>query len=248
MKRGMPARWPSGLAALTTLLLALMPGAAAACAIDNVASLLADGVPAMLTTSAPHGTTSWAPFTIAQAIACGASVRLAEAPADLARTLPPAVRLAPVSLGLRRRGRASRARGGPPLRPRGDLPAYRLWLRRDDAPLVRLRRGAAARRPIRPGAARQPRVRRAARRHRPLRGHLARRRGDRRAGAGAARAARARGTVAGRSRRARPRLGVRAVTPREQQREGAQGCLYLTTLRPCTARVARLTALFSGRA
>ncbi len=95
MRRGVPARWPSGLAALTALLLALMPGAAAACAIDNVASLLADGVPAMLTTSAPHGTTSWAPFTIAQAIASGAPVRLAEAPADLARTLPPAVRLAP---------------------------------------------------------------------------------------------------------------------------------------------------------
>ena len=67
----------------------------AACAIDNVASLLADGVPAMLTTSAPHKATPWAPFTVAQAIASGASVRLTEEPADLARTLPPAVRADP---------------------------------------------------------------------------------------------------------------------------------------------------------
>jgi len=95
MRRGVPARWPSGLAALTALLLALTPGVVAACAIDNVASLLADGVPAMLTTSAPHGAAPWAPFTVAQAIASGASVRLAEVPADLARTLPPAVRAAP---------------------------------------------------------------------------------------------------------------------------------------------------------
>jgi len=41
----------------------------ATCAIDNVASLLADGVPAMRTTSAPHGAAPWAPFTVAQAIA-----------------------------------------------------------------------------------------------------------------------------------------------------------------------------------
>jgi len=95
MRRGVPTRWPSGLTALTALLLTLTPGAVAACAIDNVASLLADGVPAMLTTSAPHGALPWAPFTVAQAIASGASVRFAEAPADLARTLPPAVRVAP---------------------------------------------------------------------------------------------------------------------------------------------------------
>jgi len=84
-----------GAALLAALLLGLAPRAATACAIDNVASLLADGVPAMRTTSAPHGTTSWAPFTVAQAIASGASVRLAEAPADLAGALPPAVRAAP---------------------------------------------------------------------------------------------------------------------------------------------------------
>jgi len=95
MRRGVPARWSSGLAVLTALLLALAPGAVAACAIDNVASLLTDGVPAMLTTSAPHGTGPWAPFTVAQAIASGAPVRLAEEPADLARTLPPAVRVTP---------------------------------------------------------------------------------------------------------------------------------------------------------
>jgi len=80
---------------VTALLLGRAPRPAMACAIDNVASLLADGVPAMLTTSAPHGATPWAPFTVAQALASGAPVRLAEAPADLVRTLPPAVRAAP---------------------------------------------------------------------------------------------------------------------------------------------------------
>jgi len=81
-----------GAALLAALLLGLAPRTATACAIDNVAALLADDVPAMRTTSAPHGTTSWAPFTVAQAIA---SVRLAEPPADLAGALPPAVRVAP---------------------------------------------------------------------------------------------------------------------------------------------------------
>ena len=84
-----------GVALLAALLLGRAPRMAMACAIDNVASLLADGVPAMLTTSAPHGTAPWAPFTVAQALASGASVQFAEAPADLARTLPPAVRVAP---------------------------------------------------------------------------------------------------------------------------------------------------------
>ena len=88
-------RLSRGAALLAALLLGLAPRTATACAIDNVASLLADGVPAMLTTSAPHGAAPWAPFTVAQAIASGASVRLAESPADLARTLPPAVRAAP---------------------------------------------------------------------------------------------------------------------------------------------------------
>jgi len=84
-----------GAALLATLLLGVPPRTATACAIDNVASLLADGVPAMLTTAAPHGTAPWASFTVAQAIASGASVRLVEEPADLARTLPLAVRAAP---------------------------------------------------------------------------------------------------------------------------------------------------------
>ncbi len=88
-------RLSRGAALLAALLLGIAPRMATACAIDNVASLLADGVPAMLTTSAPRGASPWAPFTIAQAIAAGAPVRLAEAPADLARTLPPAVRAAP---------------------------------------------------------------------------------------------------------------------------------------------------------
>jgi len=88
-------RLSCGAAILAALLLGLAPRPATACAIDNVASLLADCVPAMLTTSAPQGTAPWAPFTVAQAIASGASVQLAEEPADLARTLPPAVRAAP---------------------------------------------------------------------------------------------------------------------------------------------------------
>ncbi len=91
------SRCPYGLRVLAALLLALAlaPAPVSACAIDNVASLLANDVPAMLTTAAPHGTTVWAPFTVAQALATGAPVRLAEASADLARTLPPATRAAP---------------------------------------------------------------------------------------------------------------------------------------------------------
>jgi len=88
-------RLSRGTAILAALLLGLAPSAATACAIDNVASLLADDVPAMLTTSTPHGTSPWAPFTIAQAIAPGTPMRFAEEEADLARTLSPAVRAAP---------------------------------------------------------------------------------------------------------------------------------------------------------
>ncbi len=80
---------------LSVLVFGLPPHPAAGCTIDNVASLLADGVPAMLTTSVPRGTAPWAPFTLTQALAVQAPVRLAEAPADLARTLPRAVRTAP---------------------------------------------------------------------------------------------------------------------------------------------------------
>ena len=82
-------------ALLGALLLVQTPDAATACTMDNVASLLADGVPAMRTTSMPPAATPWAPFTLAQVLAAGAPVRLAEAPADLARTFPPAVRAAP---------------------------------------------------------------------------------------------------------------------------------------------------------
>lgn len=91
--------WPIR-AVQAALLLALLPGAAQACTIDNVASLLADGVPAMRTTSDPravaaHGAKLWAPFTFAQALAVGVPVHLAEDVRDLARTLPPRVRAAP---------------------------------------------------------------------------------------------------------------------------------------------------------
>jgi hypothetical protein len=88
------------VAVQAALLLALLPGAAQACTIDNVASLLADGVPAMRTTSVPrgaagHGAGLWAPFTLAQALAVGVPVHLAEDAKDLARTLPAHVRAAP---------------------------------------------------------------------------------------------------------------------------------------------------------
>jgi hypothetical protein len=90
-------RCPYRLSGLLALLLALIlaPASAAACAIDNVASLLANDVPAMLTTAAPHGDDAWAPFTVAQALATGAPVRLTEAPSEPARTLPPATRATP---------------------------------------------------------------------------------------------------------------------------------------------------------
>lgn len=71
-----------------------LPQASTACTIDNIASLRADTVPAMLTTSLPHGTGPWAPFTIAQAIASAAPVRFTEVQADLARTLPAPMRRA----------------------------------------------------------------------------------------------------------------------------------------------------------
>ena len=81
-------RWRRALALLSVLVLALRPGMAATCAIDNVASLLADSVPAMLPRSVPRGAAPWAPFTLAQALAASAPVGLTEAAADLARTLP----------------------------------------------------------------------------------------------------------------------------------------------------------------
>ncbi len=80
---------------LMSVLILRVPQTATACAVDNVASLHADTVPAMLTTSLPHGPGPWAPFTIAQAIASKAPVQFTEAQADLARTLPAAMRRAP---------------------------------------------------------------------------------------------------------------------------------------------------------
>ena len=77
------------------LILGIPGPLAAACEIDNVASLFANGVPAMVTTAMPRSVALWAPFTLAQAMATGAPVQFTEAQADLARTLTPAVRTAP---------------------------------------------------------------------------------------------------------------------------------------------------------
>jgi hypothetical protein len=75
--------------------LALVPGAAAACAIDNRASLSANGVRASITTEAPAGTRLWAPFTIGKAFASGAVVQFSELRSDLARSLSAATLAAP---------------------------------------------------------------------------------------------------------------------------------------------------------
>jgi len=80
---------------MASALVSGLPRAATACALDYRASLYADGVPALLTASGPHGRGPWAPFTIAQAIAAATPVRFTEAQADLARTLPPVMRRAP---------------------------------------------------------------------------------------------------------------------------------------------------------
>ncbi|HEY8286491.1 MAG TPA: PKD domain-containing protein [Chloroflexota bacterium] len=80
---------------LTSLLAVAHPITTWACAIDNVASLTANGVPAMLVTDPPTSAGPWAPFVLAQAVAPRTTVRLEEEPADLARTLPAAVRAVP---------------------------------------------------------------------------------------------------------------------------------------------------------
>ncbi len=95
MRQTIPGIWVGRSLVALAVIFALAPASVSACAIDNVASLLANDVPAMLTTATPHGATVWAPFTVAQALATGAPVRLAEASADLARTLPPATQAAP---------------------------------------------------------------------------------------------------------------------------------------------------------
>ena len=80
--------------ALAALLVIARPTATRACAIDNVASLSANGVPAMLAGDRPAAGGAWAPFVLAQAFAPNTPVRLEEARADLARTLPATVRTA----------------------------------------------------------------------------------------------------------------------------------------------------------
>src|SRR5438105_1298070 len=77
------------------LAFALEPGVAAACVIDNTASLSANGVRATPTTAAPSNAGPWAQFTVGKAFASRAPVRFAELHSDLVRSLPPATLAAP---------------------------------------------------------------------------------------------------------------------------------------------------------
>ena len=94
-------KWPRCLVIAPRILgallvaLALVPGAAAACALDNRASLSANGVRATITTEAPAGARLWAPFTIGKAFASGAAVQFSELGSDLARSLSAATLAAP---------------------------------------------------------------------------------------------------------------------------------------------------------
>lgn len=92
-----PCLLPSPLRFALVLALALvaMPGAAAACAIDNTASLFAGGVQARLNTSSPTPGRPWATFTIDKAFASGASVSFNEARRELTRSLSAATIAAP---------------------------------------------------------------------------------------------------------------------------------------------------------
>ncbi len=81
--------------AALALAVALGPGVATACTIDNTASLFVDGVQATLNTAAPVNTVLWAPFTIAKALASGATVPFSELRSDLKRSLPTATLNAP---------------------------------------------------------------------------------------------------------------------------------------------------------
>src|SRR5436305_390516 len=94
MKR--PRRLIIASSVLVALLLALAlePGAAA-CVIDNTASLSANGVRATPTTAAPSGPGPWAQFTVGKAFASGAPVQFAELHSDLVRSLAPATLAAP---------------------------------------------------------------------------------------------------------------------------------------------------------
>jgi len=88
------ARW-SSTALLLLVGMALAPLPATACAIDNVASVYANGARATLTTTAASPGALWAPFTFGQAVAAAAPVRLDESRADLLRSLDSATVAAP---------------------------------------------------------------------------------------------------------------------------------------------------------
>ena len=73
------------------LALAVWPGAAGACAINNTTSLVANGVLASLTPASPTGARLWAPFTLGKSFASGASVQFSELRADLSKTMAPMI-------------------------------------------------------------------------------------------------------------------------------------------------------------
>ena len=74
---------------------ALAPLPAMACAIDNVASVYANGARATLTTTGTSPGALWATFPFGQAIAAAAPVKLDESRADLLRSLDSATVAAP---------------------------------------------------------------------------------------------------------------------------------------------------------
>ena len=88
-------RIPGVLCLASGLLLALAPHPAAACAIDNTASVYANGARAALTTTAAVPGALWAPFTFGQAVAAATPVRLDESRADLLRSPDSATVAAP---------------------------------------------------------------------------------------------------------------------------------------------------------
>jgi hypothetical protein len=81
--------------AFLVVALVLTPSVALACAIDNVASVYANGARATLTTTAATPGALWAPFTFGQAVAAAAPVKLDESRADLLRSLDSATVAAP---------------------------------------------------------------------------------------------------------------------------------------------------------
>lgn len=92
MKRLLDTGRLLGIIRLVLVALILAPGVAAACEIDNKASLFVGGVQATTTTSSPSPTSPattrlWAPFSIDKAFASGATVSMNELRSDLARTL-----------------------------------------------------------------------------------------------------------------------------------------------------------------